>query len=461
MDIFDEKDYYEPNKQSLDDDIEGVNKDELFDEKELEYESEKEEPEKQSKGGTKSANDPEPVYFEKFDDALVSDGQGGYTNLGEAVYAKDSGGRTEINELRNLVDNTDGVVHYKGTTTTALSNGSTTNPITIDGEEYTAVFGDIVVYGYTEFVFDGSAWSEFGRPYDTTPTSGSANAVTSDGIATVVKKGTKSNSVVLGNNSTASGSSSVSAGDHTVASGNNSVAFNVVATASGAQSFAANYHSTASGLNSTAFGNYTSANQANMTAIGKFNSPRTEDLFNIGNGTANNARSNILEANSTSVNINGDIQRNGVGIDDYSTTERKIGKWIDGSDLYQRTFEVTASSVNGWNSNVLGTSGIKIVDVQGFMYGLYEGVYVSKPLVYFRNTTDYITFIYDSDVNVYIIDPGVSTSPMPTLTITIKYTKPSAQSNLMQTAPTEEVSETPTVEEQEEVPETPIEDDMR
>lgn len=76
--------------------------------------------------------------------------------------------------------------HYKGTTTTALENGSTTNPIVIDGESYTAVFGDVVVYGYTEFVFDGTAWSEFGRPFDTTPTSGSANAVTSDGIKTAL-----------------------------------------------------------------------------------------------------------------------------------------------------------------------------------------------------------------------------------------------------------------------------------
>lgn len=75
-----------------------------------------------------------------------------------------------------------GGCNYKGTTTTAIENGSTTNPITIDGESYTAVFGDIVVYGYTEFVFDGTVWSEFGRPFDTTPTSGSANAVTSDGI---------------------------------------------------------------------------------------------------------------------------------------------------------------------------------------------------------------------------------------------------------------------------------------
>ena len=73
---------------------------------------------------------------------------------------------------------------YRGTTTTAISNGSTTNPITIDGESYTAVFGDVVVYGYTEFVFDGTTWSEFGRPFDTVPTQGSANAVTSDGIYT-------------------------------------------------------------------------------------------------------------------------------------------------------------------------------------------------------------------------------------------------------------------------------------
>ena len=78
----------------------------------------------------------------------------------------------------------DGSTHYKGTTTTALENGSTTNPITINGESYTAVFGDVVVYNYTEFVFDGTTWGEFGRPFDTIPTQNSANAVTSDGIYT-------------------------------------------------------------------------------------------------------------------------------------------------------------------------------------------------------------------------------------------------------------------------------------
>ena len=307
MDIFDEKDYYEPDKQSLDDDIEGVNKeDEPFDEKELELESEKEEPEEQSKGGTKSANDPEPVYFEKFDDALVSDGQGGYTNLGEAVYAKDSGGRTEINELRNLVDNDDGTVHYRGTTTTAISDGSTTNPITINGEEYTAVFGDIVVYDYTEFVFDGTQWSEFGRPFDTTPTSGSANAVTSDGIR----------EFVLNNSSnwTKGSGAGASKGGTSTASGQYSVAYGSNANATGSNSVALGYYAEATASYATAIGMATKADKQNLVAVGTRNSSRTGDLFEIGNGTDAQHRSNILEVNWTSVNVNGDIQQNGVSL---------------------------------------------------------------------------------------------------------------------------------------------------
>lgn len=159
-----------------------------------------------------------------------------------------------------------GGCNYKGTTTTAISNGSTTNPITIDGEEYTASFGDIVVYGYTEFVFDGTTWSEFGRPFDTTPTSGSANAVTSDGIykRTPFMRGTGEPSATLG-----------------------------VGTIAG---------------------------QTNMLAIGRWNAQRSADLFNIGNGASYSNRSNIVEVNATSFNVNGDIQKNGVSLPTPYTT---------------------------------------------------------------------------------------------------------------------------------------------
>lgn len=72
------------------------------------------------------------------------------------------------NELKNLIE---GGVHYRGYTTTALVDGATTNPITIDGASYTALSGDLVIYvsgagtaneKEEEFIFNGTKWNEFG-----------------------------------------------------------------------------------------------------------------------------------------------------------------------------------------------------------------------------------------------------------------------------------------------------------
>lgn len=68
-----------------------------------------------------------------------------------------------VYDLRDSrVDNLEGFTKYLGKTTTALSDGSTTNPITINGESITAVAGDIALYGNGEFIFDGTAWASFG-----------------------------------------------------------------------------------------------------------------------------------------------------------------------------------------------------------------------------------------------------------------------------------------------------------
>lgn len=47
-------------------------------------------------------------------------------------------------------------------TTTALTDGATTNPITVDGESVTAVSGDFAVYNTQEFLFDGTQWNLLG-----------------------------------------------------------------------------------------------------------------------------------------------------------------------------------------------------------------------------------------------------------------------------------------------------------
>lgn len=86
----------------------------------------------------------------------------------------------------------------------------------------------------------------------------------------------------------------------------------------GAYSHAEGITTIARGSASHAGGNSTIANTANSTAIGKFNvADGTEvsdpkHLFIIGNGTADNARSNIVEVSETDMNVNGDITRNSV-----------------------------------------------------------------------------------------------------------------------------------------------------
>lgn len=74
---------------------------------------------------------------------------------------KDSWAREKIGKLSNAT-------HFLGVTSTALSDGATTNPITIGTEEVTAENGDIVVVSTgdsdngTEYIFDGTAWYKFG-----------------------------------------------------------------------------------------------------------------------------------------------------------------------------------------------------------------------------------------------------------------------------------------------------------
>lgn len=63
---------------------------------------------------------------------------------------------------RDLIDALAGYTVFLGVTTTALVDGATTNPITIDGKSVTANAGGIATYGSAEFIFNGTSWQEFG-----------------------------------------------------------------------------------------------------------------------------------------------------------------------------------------------------------------------------------------------------------------------------------------------------------
>lgn len=52
---------------------------------------------------------------------------------------------------------------FLGTTTTAITDGATTNPVVISDSNKTVAAGNVVLYGSKEFVWTGSAWEELGN----------------------------------------------------------------------------------------------------------------------------------------------------------------------------------------------------------------------------------------------------------------------------------------------------------
>lgn len=78
---------------------------------------------------------------------------------GTTYDLKDAKAREDIAGISQSIA---GGVSFIGETTTQLTDGATTNPIVINGNNVTAIKGNLVVYGTEEFIFDGTKWILFG-----------------------------------------------------------------------------------------------------------------------------------------------------------------------------------------------------------------------------------------------------------------------------------------------------------
>lgn len=66
------------------------------------------------------------------------------------------------NDIQTIQSGLAGGVKLIGTTTTPLTDGATTNPITINDNSVTAVAGNLVRYNQGEYLFDGTSWAFMG-----------------------------------------------------------------------------------------------------------------------------------------------------------------------------------------------------------------------------------------------------------------------------------------------------------
>lgn len=64
---------------------------------------------------------------------------------------------------RDLIEALGNAVYWIGVTTTELTNGSATNPITVNEESVTAKIGGMAQYNGEEFIWNGSAWQSVGK----------------------------------------------------------------------------------------------------------------------------------------------------------------------------------------------------------------------------------------------------------------------------------------------------------
>lgn len=78
---------------------------------------------------------------------------------GEVFNIKDAAAREDISKIKESIS---GGVHFLGVTETVLIDGSTKNPITIEGKQHIPEKGDIVFYLAKEFIWDGAKWNLFG-----------------------------------------------------------------------------------------------------------------------------------------------------------------------------------------------------------------------------------------------------------------------------------------------------------
>ena len=110
----------------------------------------------------------------------------------------------------------------------------------------------------------------------------------------------------------------------------------------------------------------------------------------------------------------------------YSTDEKLIGTWINGTNLYQRSFllEDTGWGEDSWKLDILNTAntGIKIKNWFGWCR-FSSSDDTLFPLSYFRNNSYITTYCNENNDDICFLQKFGLTEHASDIFITIQYTK--------------------------------------
>ena len=111
----------------------------------------------------------------------------------------------------------------------------------------------------------------------------------------------------------------------------------------------------------------------------------------------------------------------GTYIVEYSTTEKKVGTWIDGSDLFQKTLQIPATDItNHSHTDADLTNADMIQIVSGFYEVQSGGGTITLALNQFEATNYYTRTGVRSDKTVYLYATGYTANGA---IVTVQYTK--------------------------------------
>ena len=118
-------------------------------------------------GNQITANAPNLTNYKTKQTAVSSPTASGSATAFIDTISQDANGKITVTK-KNITASAlglDRAMSFLGTTTTALTDGVTINPITINNGSTTAAKGDVVIVSGTdqEFIWTGSAWEEFGN----------------------------------------------------------------------------------------------------------------------------------------------------------------------------------------------------------------------------------------------------------------------------------------------------------